>query len=537
MPAFVLLLLKLSILLTAGWFAVSLAKSRSADFRHRLWALTLASTLLLPILTAITPHWRPVLISRAIGQAARPVARPATSSAITSTVVNAIPARLSPATLIGFVWLAGGAVMLLRLARGLIVLLCIGAQNCTILHNAWMFGTIDAAKRFGISKPVRLLESRKPRSMPLTWGFFRPAILLPPEAQDWDADRRNLVLLHELAHIARADWPVQILAELARAIYWFHPLIWIAAGRLRQESEQAADDAVLNAGVSPTDYAAQLLDLARNLRTADPAWSTALAVARTTNLERRFTAMLNPSLNRRRASRPAALFTTVAALALLLPIAALQSPAQDRAGRFAGSVLDPRAALVPNATVILANTKSGAKNMTTSDIAGHYEFNGLPAGDYQMTVLQPGFASWSGHVVLAPTQNAAQDVSLSMGQVKETVNVHDGAVSAAQPVAASDPRRIRIGGNVQATKLITKINPVYPAAAKQARSQGAVQLQGLIGENGRVSALTVLNSEIDPDLARAAVEAVQQWVYQPTLLNGEPIDVITNITVNFTLMP
>jgi beta-lactamase regulating signal transducer with metallopeptidase domain len=91
---------------------------------------------------------------------------------------------------------------------------------------------------------------------------------------------------------------LQLCGELARSLYWFHPLAWMAARKLRQESERACDDAVLNCGVDARDYAGQLLDLARTLENADRSWSAGLAIARLSTLERRFIAMLNPSINR-----------------------------------------------------------------------------------------------------------------------------------------------------------------------------------------------------------------------------------------------
>lgn len=96
-------------------------------------------------------------------------------------------------------------------------------------------------------------------------------------------------------------------------------------------------------------------------------------------------------------------------------------------------------------------------------------------------------------------------------------------------------QRIRIGGNVQSAKLISKLVPRYPAEAKQAHIQGVVKLYAIIGRDGTVENLTVISG--DPVLAAAAVEAVKQWLYQPTLLNGNPVQVETEIDVNFTLAP
>src|SRR5262249_47808385 len=140
------------------------------------------------------------------------------------------------------------------------------------------------------------------------------------------AERIRVVLTHEFAHIKRWDWPVQLVAELARAVYWFNPLFWLICRQLRSESEHACDDVVLNTGFDAKDYAAHLLDLARALKQSHRAWSPVLAMSRPPNLERRFTAMLNPSLNHRSVNRAAVFVSCAAALGVTLPLAAMRAP-------------------------------------------------------------------------------------------------------------------------------------------------------------------------------------------------------------------
>ena len=95
------------------------------------------------------------------------------------------------------------------------------------------------------------------------------------------------------------------------------------------------------------------------------------------------------------------------------------------------------------------------------------------------------------------------------------------------------PQRIRVGGNVQQARLVRQPRPVYPPLAKQARIQGVVKLNAIISRDGTIMNLSVISGH--PLLVPAAMEAVKQWVYQPTLLNGEPVEVVTQIDVNFTL--
>jgi protein TonB len=100
-------------------------------------------------------------------------------------------------------------------------------------------------------------------------------------------------------------------------------------------------------------------------------------------------------------------------------------------------------------------------------------------------------------------------------------------------VKQAQVKQIRVGGNVQAANLIKKITPVYPALAKSARIQGTVRFTAIIGKDGTIQNLQLVSGH--PMLVQSATEAVKQWVYRPTLLNDEPVEVITQIDVNFTL--
>ncbi len=94
-------------------------------------------------------------------------------------------------------------------------------------------------------------------------------------------------------------------------------------------------------------------------------------------------------------------------------------------------------------------------------------------------------------------------------------------------------KRIRVGGNVAQAKLIRKPQPEYPREAKKAGISGLVRMNAITGKDGTIIDLTLVSG--DPLLAPAAMEAVRQWVYQPTLLDGRPVEVVTQIDVNFTL--
>lgn len=106
-------------------------------------------------------------------------------------------------------------------------------------------------------------------------------------------------------------------------------------------------------------------------------------------------------------------------------------------------------------------------------------------------------------------------------------------VTTKPPPAPTGP--LKVGGQVQAAKLVRQVIPQYPPLARQARISGTVHLVGIIGKNGTIENLEVVSGH--PLLVRAAVDAVKQWLYKPTLLNDVPVEVIAPIDVNFTLNP
>jgi beta-lactamase regulating signal transducer with metallopeptidase domain len=142
----------------------------------------------------------------------------------------------------------------------------------------WSEVAVELSEGYGLKRPIALLQSDHP-SLLVTWGIARPKVILPVSAQAWPDDRIRVVLTHELAHISRGDWLVQVSAELLRAIYWFNPLLWIACRRLRLESEHACDDEVMRRGVGGPDYAGHLVELARALHQRRHIWFPA-AMAR-----------------------------------------------------------------------------------------------------------------------------------------------------------------------------------------------------------------------------------------------------------------
>jgi hypothetical protein len=156
---------------------------------------------------------------------------------------------------------------------------------------------------------------------PMTWGMLTPTILLPEAAAQWPSDRMHNVLAHELAHVRRRDGFVQSTAQLACAVYWFNPLAWYAAYRMRTERERACDDHVLRLGVNPEDYADTLVRVARDVtsRSRPIATMSTMAMTQASGFERRLRAILNRRKSRRTLSgKSVGVLTSVALLLTML---------------------------------------------------------------------------------------------------------------------------------------------------------------------------------------------------------------------------
>jgi HEAT repeat protein/beta-lactamase regulating signal transducer with metallopeptidase domain len=331
--------LRASVLLGVAGLAALLLRRGSAAARHFVWTLGLLGALALPVVSALVPAWKlPLLPAPAAAPALRapepappapplmreatpPRARPADAPATAATAAPTLAPPVDWPLRLGALWMAGALLVALPLFVGSARVLFRSRRGATLDSEAWSALLREVAGALGLSRPVRLLRGG-PRTMPMALGVFRPAVLLPEGCDEWSDERRRAVLTHELAHVKRLDCLTQALAHVACALYWFHPLAWLAARRLRVERERACDDLVLRVGASGPDYAEELLQLARSLRVA-PA-SAGVAMARPSQLEGRLLAILDPRLERRAPSRAAAAAGALLAAGVLVPVAAVE---------------------------------------------------------------------------------------------------------------------------------------------------------------------------------------------------------------------
>lgn len=332
------------LLVLAAVVSVFLRRS-PASLRHLVWTLACGGVLALPLASALLPNWKlqgwphlevPVafnaeqLASRAAEPKPKLAARvvPTVHHAPTpspSSTIDAEPVRrhLTPdwTALVFPIWLSGALAVLILLAVGMARITWLDRATRPVEDEAWLILVEELSLELGLRRHVRLLQSKGP-AMPMTWGIRRPVILLPAEANDWTAERRRDVVLHELAHVKRHDFVIQLMARVACAVYWFHPLVWLAATRLREERERACDDHVLRAGATPSAYATHLLEIARGLRAARATSLASVAMARPAQLATRLIDVLDTGRSRDTLSARSALPAWIVAIVIVMPLAA-----------------------------------------------------------------------------------------------------------------------------------------------------------------------------------------------------------------------
>lgn len=228
-----------------------------------------------------------------------------------------------------------------------------------------------------------------------------------------------------------------------------------------------------------------------------------------------------------------AVITTIAALAVFVPVSSLTVRAQVGSAAIGGIVIDPDGAVIPNVRVTVQNQNGSSTPLTTvTDPVGAYRFTSVAPGKYTIEFTVPGFKLYKQEVTIAAGQGIRQDAALQLGDISQSMTVRAPGTGNVAPAGA---RRIRIGGNVQSARLVHQVRPEYPDDLQQAGVQGAVMIRAIISKDGEVLSPQVINTEIDSRLANLALNAVKQWRYQAALLNGEPVEVTTTVSINFKL--
>jgi TonB family protein len=491
---------------------------------------------------------------------------------------------------------------------------------------------------------------------PVTFGWLRPAILLPERVCELPQPMRAAIAFHELVHVQRRDWLFVIAEEVLRSLLWFHPAIWYALGQIQLAREHAVDRETVALTQDRDGYLEALLAVAAHQLLPDVAPASLF-------LKKRQLASRLAALMKENAMSPFRLFARVfaavsaaaAAAVLAVWMFPLQSAAQVVAddtgitvdagakllhrtplrypGVHASGTVLVEATLSSKGEVMDARVLSGPDELRRGVLASvlewHYSADVAPPPTVRISVrfeqaasaaqappapprtpqvkggLPPSAAQWTGTVSdirytglsaelqqqvesrlpvrkgdpythdTYPTTVAALSsvdehlrltvqvtrdggpvilvIALPAGQAAGVPSVPGGRggaapagtdpelrariekleIARAAAATANPPQRIRVGGNAQSANVITKVTPVYPPLAKAAHVTGTVSLAVIISKAGTVDEVEVISG--DPLLVPSALEAVKQWVYRPTLLNGSPVEVLTQVDINYTL--
>lgn len=309
-------------------------RGRSPALRHLVLVVGLGILAALPAEVAFGPRWRP-----AIG--AMPAHPPSTelirgmasiAEAPPRARARAVPSHEGPAIhsptagramvapLITFVAALGALLCLaLRVVGGERVRRVVARGIPLHPTDHVMHAARQAAASLRLRRSFRVIVSDEV-TVPFTTGLVRPCVVVPPGFASWSASAARAVLLHELAHIRRRDVLARLVAEIACALNWFNPLVWLCARQSLAEAEYACDDAVVRSRVSPSVYARQLVRLARSLRRRR-LLEPVVGLARTA-LASRVERLMDSDTSRGEASRPRSLIAAAAVGALGLAFAA-----------------------------------------------------------------------------------------------------------------------------------------------------------------------------------------------------------------------
>ncbi len=354
LTVFALWSLKSAVFLSAIALVTVIFRFTSAASRHFVWAAALLGVLALPLAGALLPTIPLPSSIAALGEIGQtpaavsvrtPAAQPpalsltrrideqpasATGPASSSSGMPAQTVRWIRLDIVVAILCAGAMLALLRLTIAIVSVRRLARAARPLTDTAWVNLAAQLHSDLALTSEVRLLESDQP-VLPMAWGWRRPVVVVPREASNWSEARRRVVILHELAHIKRGDVMTQMMAEMVRALHWFNPMVWFATRQLRLERERACDDRVLELGTKASDYATELLAIARARRRL--AWPVAsMAMARPSQLEGRLLAILDQHRVRGAVNRWSAGVAVVLVVMLVAPLAALHAVPSRRPG-------------------------------------------------------------------------------------------------------------------------------------------------------------------------------------------------------------
>ena len=428
-------------------------------------------------------------------------------------------------------------------------------------------------------------------TQPVTFGLVRPLVLLPSALLNYDEDVRRAVVVHELLHVRRRDWAWVLGEELMRAVCWFHPAIWWLISRVQLAREEVVDElAVLVTGRRRT-YVEALLAFADQTPLAP-----APAFARRRHLFRRMLLISKEAdMSPKQIVASCAVMAVIVAgggwyAARAFPLVGAPqeqhemvfSPAaQDGRGPLERSAVPitpenpvPRRVSVVHAeypaeavaagvtarisvqitldetggvaearvrTIDVNNPRAVAERVTAAvdASAGAVQFEGAEAqqlGEAFKASALAAVRQWRYDPPYQAPISFPVTISFSLGATENSQGVPPPPPPAPrkhQIIKWTPDGVLHVDGAGDPPRQIKHVAPVYPPLARAAGIAGVVVLEAVVGPEGRITHARVLRSL--PLLDQAALDAVKQWEFTPTLLNGEPVPVLMTLTIDFRL--
>jgi TonB family protein len=612
---------------------------RTPQARYVVACLGLAMMCVAPISTVVN-NLPPRTAPRPDSPAAPTLRSPSTTvfldvpDAPISASRDARPAWLEPRLpYVVLIWIGGVSLLTLHLFHGWFRVRRIHRSATALEDDRWAETVRVMAERVGVLRPLRLLQSRLV-DVPSVIGCVRPAIFIPIGAvTGLSAADLEAILAHELAHIRRADYLVNVIQCGVETLLFYHPAVWWVSKQIRRERELCCDDVAATLCSSRLGYARALASLAelhasapklamaangdelltRIRRLVEPGAASgpklsggiAMSVVLTVLL-----LSLNGQISRANDAPTPAVHVPAAVVVPAAPrvephpvpvqerratrqkpvsptivVIDAQGAVQTGLSAIRGVVIDADGGRIPGAHVTIVSTDRPTPwTMTiTTDTRGEFVAADLAAGAYSVTVAISGFRTGRSRIQIAPNETASAKIVLEVGTLTEFIVVgvaQQGAgttpvsraprndvatdldsakalyaqgrlaeaelmtaraleaLRASTPVApAAAPQTfdrggpVRIGGSINPPRKIKDVKPIYPADAAAAGVTGTVILEAVMAKDGSVRNIAVLRSI--PLLDQAAVDAVRQWMFTPTLLNGVPVEITMTVSVTF----
>lgn len=574
---------------TAAAFAIRID---SAAVRYIYWRLLLATCLLAPWLYM----WRPrpevtsstsTLVSTTATLIGFAASVPAETAPAVSNVdwTGIIMAVLLAGTVARLLWVGAGIVSLGRLRT-------LGVRVETEEDPE----VAQLQEMLQTRADVRFVPGLR---QPATFGFMRPVVLLPDTLRDAEPAIRRALVCHELFHVRRRDWGWVVAEEAVLAALWFNPAIWWLVARVRLTREESVDELTVLATGSRRTYVKALLAFAEDAPLAPaPAFAHRRHLVRRITLLAREAVMSSSRIVLSSAVMACVVLWGSWYAAAAFPIVAgsdvqvsqnapgpleqratpvtLQNPAPRRTDYQAPDYPAEARAIGATGTIMFRVTLDEvgrigeARRISFSIIAADPAVS-IALGDnspesldafLNKTVLRDKDGRVADNRALLRVVDAMTNAAIDAmrnwryeapagGPVSFDLRVwfkNDGETSAVQVAGRSEALTVtatqvsgplnsegavRIGGAIKAPTKVRDVRPVYPPVAMQAKVSGMVIIEARIGRDGAVEDARVLRSV--PLLDQSALDAVFQWRFTPTLLNGVPTPVIMTVTVNFTI--